>query len=249
MERAPLPLWLFWSYILYRFNSIRLNFMASFRDDDDASLAQHKSCIFIGRFGSGKTSSFRAGSLTTTVPANGLDDGTIACERCDIRTQDNIISFFDTEGFKGRADHDLGILRHITGTVGVKVFELNCIFFVLCYRRFSPLDQNILELIRGKFTDEAIACLTIIVTHCPETESDEAKRQVAARFAFIPGIAGRILTVDLVNPTSFKGPASKAEIENSWKDFRGLLRGTILATNSTVSITGIMKPTSWWSWW
>lgn len=196
----------------------------------------HKSCVFVGRTGSGKTSLNRCLTGGGELPAVGLEPSTLDSSYRNILL-DNIYDckIFDTIGFVGDSAFDYNVLMNFTKLLGEEEAKVNIIFLCFAAERWTMVDTKILSFVREYFSKGALKRVMIVITHCANWNVGLVKTQVNDRFGFLGDLNDRVMYFNLNDPRDFTGEA-KAQVLDRWSNAKATLQNKLISSNESISV-------------
>ncbi len=143
-------------------------------------------CILIGRSGVGKSGIF--GNLIGLLDfqSYGWDTGTAKTVKSTFSYGKNIVNLIDTIGWNGLESDDLRLFQELRKVLIDDTAKIHRVFFVVNAKRFTTIDQKIIDFLEHHSSDEMKSIIHVIVTHAPEFERDEKlKTNIKGKFKFL----------------------------------------------------------------
>eukprot|EP01040_Poterioochromonas_malhamensis_P016085 gene16085-18161_t len=143
-------------------------------------------CILIGRSGVGKSGIF--GNLIGLLDfqSYGWDAGTAKTVKSTFPYGKSIVNLIDTIGWNGLESDDLRLFQELRKVLIDDTAKIHRVFFVVNAKRFTTIDQKIIDFLQHHSSDEMKSIIHVIVTHAPEFERDEKlKANIKGKFKFL----------------------------------------------------------------
>lgn len=202
----------------------------------------------LGKVGTGKSALLACliGQMLTAVA--GWRDGNEICfndyflEDCKLK-----VTLCNTKGCRGSWKEDWPILQDLVAQLAQKNADVSCVFLVFTSIRFTPAEQNIIDMIKAFTTSEFQDLIQVVITHAPPSvQTPLFLEDVVEHLSFLGNDAESILKrvhfVDLIHPEVFaEGTAAREEIRVKWIAAQTMIRGVVNASRNKVHVKNIRK--------
>jgi GTP-binding protein EngB required for normal cell division len=208
----------------------------------------HKRLIVVlGRRGVGKSSLCGCLLREEAFQSFGLDDGNLETSVETFQVENYTISVFDTRGWTGIEKEDMKIFNDMKSFVQDEGAKIQRIIFCISAKRFTTVDQNILNFLQLHASDKMKSLIHVVVTHAPEFEIDEKlKAGLKKKLSFLmktdKEFEDRVSYVDFVDPRRFqKYPEIYDIIVSEWASFRQQMIDLIKTSDKFVVVRDFQR--------
>lgn len=228
-----------------------------YKDFKKVQFVERRNAIIIGRTGVGKSGIYGCLIGILNFQTFGLRAGTEKTISKTIQDDDYTIHLVDTIGWSGNEKEDLELFKQLREELKDDSAKINRIFFVITAKRFTKVDQSIVDFLQRHSSPKMKDLIHVVVTHAPAFEqTNDLMDLMKEKFSFLlkdpndeDEFKSKFTFVDLLDSRRFEQyPDTLGIVTNEWNTYRDHLLNIIKESSDDLSVRKFIHSSEVFTW-